>query len=154
MNDKEVYLASAMLALAFMGLAIAGVTVQPVAAVSASHTFKVWLDDAWTGWNWFGSYIGITTSVEGANWQLTWYNSAPSKHTVWPCMIFNTPTTTEDTLGYCNFVRVSCYYDYGTGIPTPWGAVIIETKSSTLYTDVYLQGTTGNTFVFSDWWTQ
>ena len=153
MNDKEIYLASALFALAFMGLAIVGFAAQPAAAVTDTDTYKVWIDDAWTGWNWFGSYIGITTSATGADWYLTWYNSNPSFCAVWPVMIFNNPSTTEDTLGYINFVRVSCYYDIGTGIPTPWGPIIIERKTTTLYQDVYLQGATGNTLVFVGWWT-
>ncbi len=136
-----------------MGIAVMGLVSPTAGAVSDSHTYKVWIDDAWTGWNWFGSYIGIATSASGSDWDLSWYDSNPSYHLVWPCMIFNSPSTNEDTLGYVNFVRVSCFYDVGTGIPTPWGPIIIERRTATLYTDVYLQGPTGNTLVFVDWWT-
>ncbi len=151
MNNREIYLASLALALAFTGITVVAFVTPTVQAVHESHLYRVNLDDAWTGWNWFGSYIGIGTTAEGEDWDLTWYDSMPKYHIVWPVVLFNTPETEEDTMGYSNFVRVSCFYDFGTGLWSPWGWIQIERKTTKLYTDVYLQGDTGNDLVFVDW---
>ncbi|NWF97076.1 MAG: hypothetical protein HXY34_13120 [Candidatus Thorarchaeota archaeon] len=151
MKESELYLASLALALALSGIAVVGLTMPTASAVTATHTYKVYCNDAWTGWNWFGSYIGIATAVEGANWHLTWYNANPSYYLVWPVLIFNSPPILYDTLGYINFVRVICFYEIGVGLPTPWGLIVLTRQTATLCTDVYLQGPTGNTFVFVDY---
>ncbi|MHA1584867.1 MAG: hypothetical protein ACTSWL_06405 [Promethearchaeota archaeon] len=144
-NKRSAFLKASLFAMGFTGLFLS--SIMTATATQKSHTVEIPIKDAWTDWQWFGSYIGLITNVDASSGTITDIDAVYHYHYIWPITI--TDKSVSEYTYNSHHARAKAFYEVGVCILIPWGPFVVEKRACTIYTHAYCYS--GDTVTFSDY---